>query len=193
MELRLWIGLHSCLQCFLLVVSDASYIIKYMTRFTEEGFSSLISFIFISDAIKKMVGYIIFYVKWPNHQTLTQNKIKTGLFFSQVGAWKYYPINRGFKPDYITAYKCECIAPDQGESSDRSKEIGKQSCVSQNAGLLFYCHDITCPYVTRVRSWMICIIITSSICQFIIIKIIRKWFDPCDGLKVLIKEIFQRD
>uniref|UniRef100_A0A4W6F8W2 Anion exchange protein n=1 Tax=Lates calcarifer TaxID=8187 RepID=A0A4W6F8W2_LATCA len=84
MELRLWIGLHSCLQCFLLVVSDASYIIKYMTRFTEEGFSSLISFIFISDAIKKMVG-----------------------------AFKYYPINRGFKPDYITAYKCECIAPDQ--------------------------------------------------------------------------------
>lgn len=58
MELRLWIGLHSCLQCFLLVFSDASYIIKYMTRFTEEGFSSLISFIFISDAIKKMVGNI---------------------------------------------------------------------------------------------------------------------------------------
>ncbi|XP_073333954.1 electrogenic sodium bicarbonate cotransporter 4 isoform X2 [Pagrus major] len=87
MELRLWIGLHSCLQCFLLVVSDASYIIKYMTRFTEEGFSSLISFIFISDAIKKMVG-----------------------------AWKYYPINRGFKPDYVTAYKCECIAPDQASA-----------------------------------------------------------------------------
>ncbi|XP_047425455.1 electrogenic sodium bicarbonate cotransporter 4 isoform X3 [Mugil cephalus] len=84
MELRLWIGLHSCLQCFLLVISDASYIIKYMTRFTEEGFSSLISFIFISDAIKKMVG-----------------------------SFKYYPINRGFKPDFITSYKCECIAPDQ--------------------------------------------------------------------------------
>uniref|UniRef100_A0A673A0M9 Anion exchange protein n=1 Tax=Sphaeramia orbicularis TaxID=375764 RepID=A0A673A0M9_9TELE len=84
MELRLWIGLHACFQCFVLVLSDASYIIKYMTRFTEEGFSSLISFIFISDAIKKMAG-----------------------------ALKYYPINRGFKPDYITSYKCECIAPDQ--------------------------------------------------------------------------------
>ncbi|KAL6472484.1 hypothetical protein MHYP_G00186720 [Metynnis hypsauchen] len=84
LELRLWIGLHSCLQCLLLVVSDASYIIKYMTRFTEEGFSSLISFIFISDAIKKMVG-----------------------------AFQYYPINMNFKPDYITAYKCECLAPDQ--------------------------------------------------------------------------------
>ncbi|KAM7392338.1 hypothetical protein PAMA_007448 [Pampus argenteus] len=87
MELRLWIGLHSCLQCFLLVLSDASYIIQYMTRFTEEGFSSLISFIFISDAIKKMVG-----------------------------SFKYYPINRGFKPDYITSYRCECIAPDQASA-----------------------------------------------------------------------------
>ncbi|KAI1905387.1 hypothetical protein AGOR_G00015660 [Albula goreensis] len=83
MELRLWIGLHSCLQCFILVATDASYIIKYITRFTEEGFSSLISFIFISDAIKKMVG-----------------------------SFKYYPINRDFKPDYVTAYKCECLAPD---------------------------------------------------------------------------------
>ncbi|KAK3521822.1 hypothetical protein QTP70_018557, partial [Hemibagrus guttatus] len=87
MELRLWIGLHSCLQCLVLVASDASYIIKYITRFTEEGFSSLISFIFISDAIKKMVG-----------------------------TFQYYPINTSFKPDFITTYKCECMAPDQGAS-----------------------------------------------------------------------------
>uniref|UniRef100_A0A669C6E0 Anion exchange protein n=1 Tax=Oreochromis niloticus TaxID=8128 RepID=A0A669C6E0_ORENI len=86
MELRLWIGMHSCLQCFILVATDASYIIKYMTRFTEEGFSSLISFIFISDAIKKMVG-----------------------------AFKYYPINTDFKPDYVTTYKCECLAPDPSD------------------------------------------------------------------------------
>uniref|UniRef100_A0A3Q1B9R8 Anion exchange protein n=1 Tax=Amphiprion ocellaris TaxID=80972 RepID=A0A3Q1B9R8_AMPOC len=86
MELRLWIGIHSCLQCFVLVATDASYIIKYMTRFTEEGFSSLISFIFISDAIKKMVG-----------------------------SFKYYPINTDFKPDYVTTYKCECLAPDPSE------------------------------------------------------------------------------
>uniref|UniRef100_A0A8C6TDB8 Anion exchange protein n=1 Tax=Neogobius melanostomus TaxID=47308 RepID=A0A8C6TDB8_9GOBI len=87
MELRLWIGIHSCLQCFLLVATDASYIIKYMTRFTEEGFSSLISFIFISDAIKKMVG-----------------------------SFKYYPINTDFKPDDVTTYKCECVAPDPSEA-----------------------------------------------------------------------------
>ncbi|XP_060752079.1 electrogenic sodium bicarbonate cotransporter 4 isoform X3 [Tachysurus vachellii] len=89
MDLRLWIGLHSCLQCLILVASDASYIIKYITRFTEEGFSSLISFIFVSDAIKKMVG-----------------------------TFQYYPINTNFKPDYITSYKCDCMPPDQGDSMD---------------------------------------------------------------------------
>ncbi|XP_008278998.1 electrogenic sodium bicarbonate cotransporter 4 [Stegastes partitus] len=111
MELRLWIGLHSCLQCFLLVISDASYIIKYMTRFTEEGFSSLISFIFISDAIKKMVG-----------------------------AFKYYPINRGFKPDYITSYKCECIASDQ--DLDWS-QLSKKECVKYGGTLV----GSSCKYV----------------------------------------------
>ncbi|XP_028312250.1 electrogenic sodium bicarbonate cotransporter 4 [Gouania willdenowi] len=94
MELRLWIGIHSCLQCFILVATDASYIIKYMTRFTEEGFSSLISFIFISDAIKKMVG-----------------------------SFKYYPINTDFKPDYVTAYKCECLAPDPIPVPDNSSTV----------------------------------------------------------------------
>ncbi|KAM9735462.1 electrogenic sodium bicarbonate cotransporter 4 isoform 2-T4 [Menidia menidia] len=108
MELRLWIGLHSCLQCLLLVVSDASYIIKYMTRFTEEGFSSLISFIFISDAIKKMVG-----------------------------CFKYYPINRGFKPDYVTSYRCECIAPDQVSALNVSAPLA-----DDNSTLLFNLTDL---------------------------------------------------
>lgn len=83
MEFRLWIGLHSALQCLILVATDASFIIKYITRFTEEGFSTLISFIFIYDAIKKMIG-----------------------------AFKYYPINSDFKPDYVTTYRCECVASD---------------------------------------------------------------------------------
>ncbi|XP_073771324.1 electrogenic sodium bicarbonate cotransporter 4 isoform X8 [Danio rerio] len=84
MEIRLWIGLHSCLQCLILVATDASYIIKYMTRFTEEGFSSLISFIFISDALKKMMS-----------------------------TFSYYPISPDFKPDLIISYRCDCQLPDQ--------------------------------------------------------------------------------
>lgn len=96
MEFRLWIGLHSALQCLILVATDASFIIKYITRFTEEGFSTLISFIFIYDAIKKMIG-----------------------------AFKYYPINSDFKPDYVTMYKCECIAPDPGEYTSFSAPDGE--------------------------------------------------------------------
>ncbi|XP_033256431.1 electrogenic sodium bicarbonate cotransporter 4 isoform X2 [Orcinus orca] len=88
MEFRLWIGLHSAVQCLILVATDASFIIKYITRFTEEGFSTLISFIFIYDAIKKMIG-----------------------------AFKYYPINMNFKPDSITIYKCECVAPDTANTT----------------------------------------------------------------------------
>uniref|UniRef100_A0A8D0UDN3 Anion exchange protein n=1 Tax=Sus scrofa TaxID=9823 RepID=A0A8D0UDN3_PIG len=88
MEFRLWIGLHSAVQCLILVATDASFIIKYITRFTEEGFSTLISFIFIYDAIKKMIG-----------------------------AFKYYPINMNFKPDSITTYKCECVAPDTANTT----------------------------------------------------------------------------
>ncbi|XP_027478689.2 electrogenic sodium bicarbonate cotransporter 4 isoform X2 [Zalophus californianus] len=88
MEFRLWIGLHSAIQCLILVATDASFIIKYITRFTEEGFSTLISFIFIYDAIKKMIG-----------------------------AFKYYPINMDFKPDAITTYRCECVAPDTANTT----------------------------------------------------------------------------
>ncbi|XP_061655856.1 electrogenic sodium bicarbonate cotransporter 4 isoform X3 [Phyllopteryx taeniolatus] len=108
MELRLWIGIHSCLQCFILVLTDASYIIQYMTRFTEEGFSSLISFIFISDAIKKMVG-----------------------------AFKYYPINRTFKPDYMTSYKCDCVPPDQPFPWNVSAPLA-----DDNMSLLFNVSDV---------------------------------------------------
>ncbi|KFO12384.1 Electrogenic sodium bicarbonate cotransporter 4, partial [Balearica regulorum gibbericeps] len=104
MEFRLWIGLHSALQCLILVATDASFIIKYITRFTEEGFSTLISFIFIYDAIKKMIG-----------------------------AFKYYPINSDFKPDYVTMYKCECIAPDPAPVAPNTTNISLYNAINLTA------------------------------------------------------------
>uniref|UniRef100_A0A8C3TE51 Anion exchange protein n=1 Tax=Chelydra serpentina TaxID=8475 RepID=A0A8C3TE51_CHESE len=77
LEFRLWIGLWSAFQCLVLVATDASFLVKYFTRFTEEGFSSLISFIFIYDAFKKMIKLA-----------------------------DYYPINSHFQVDYITSYSC---------------------------------------------------------------------------------------
>uniref|UniRef100_A0AAX7VXS8 Anion exchange protein n=1 Tax=Astatotilapia calliptera TaxID=8154 RepID=A0AAX7VXS8_ASTCA len=55
LEFRLWIGLWSAMFCLVLVATDASFLVQYFTRFTEEGFSALISFIFIYDAFKKMI------------------------------------------------------------------------------------------------------------------------------------------
>uniref|UniRef100_A0A8C4U397 Anion exchange protein n=1 Tax=Falco tinnunculus TaxID=100819 RepID=A0A8C4U397_FALTI len=88
LEFRLWIGLWSAFQCLVLVATDASFLVKYFTRFTEEGFSSLISFIFIYDAFKKMI-------KLADH----------------------YPINSEFKVDYITHYSCACEPLDPVNSS----------------------------------------------------------------------------
>ncbi|XP_062991274.1 electrogenic sodium bicarbonate cotransporter 1 isoform X2 [Elgaria multicarinata webbii] len=83
LEFRLWIGLWSAFLCLILVATDASFLVQYFTRFTEEGFSSLISFIFIYDAFKKMIKLA-----------------------------DYYPINSNFKVDYITLYSCTCMPPD---------------------------------------------------------------------------------
>lgn len=82
LEFRLWIGLWSAFFCLVLVATDASFLVQYFTRFTEEGFSCLISFIFIYDAFKKML-------KLAHH----------------------YPINSEYKTDYITQYECLCMAP----------------------------------------------------------------------------------
>ncbi|XP_022104609.1 sodium bicarbonate cotransporter 3-like isoform X2 [Acanthaster planci] len=55
LSFRFWIGLWTCLMVVILVACDASAMVKYFTRFTEESFSSLISFIFIYEAIHKLV------------------------------------------------------------------------------------------------------------------------------------------
>ncbi|XP_054867163.1 solute carrier family 4 member 4a isoform X2 [Amphiprion ocellaris] len=88
LEFRLWIGLWSAFLCLVLVATDASFLVQYFTRFTEEGFSCLISFIFIYDAFKKML-------KLAHH----------------------YPINSDFRMEYITQYDCLCMAPAVLENS----------------------------------------------------------------------------
>ncbi|KAM9450611.1 electrogenic sodium bicarbonate cotransporter 1 isoform 1-T1 [Clarias gariepinus] len=83
LEFRLWIGLWSGFLCLLLVATDASFLVQYFTRFTEEGFASLISFIFIYDAFKKML-------KLAQH----------------------YPIDTNYHWDMATQYGCHCMPPE---------------------------------------------------------------------------------
>ncbi|XP_061119480.1 electrogenic sodium bicarbonate cotransporter 1-like [Conger conger] len=88
LEFRLWIGLWSAFFCLILVATDASFLVQYFTRFTEEGFSALISFIFIYDAFKKMI-------KLASHN----------------------PINSDFHLDDVTQYYCRCMPPSFGNDS----------------------------------------------------------------------------
>ena len=42
----------------LIVAFDLSALVRYITRFTEESFASLIAFIFIAEAFKKLFGIL---------------------------------------------------------------------------------------------------------------------------------------
>lgn len=53
------------LLCLVLVATDASSMVKYFTRFVEESFSTLISFIFIYEAIHKLINI---YHEYPIHR-----------------------------------------------------------------------------------------------------------------------------
>ncbi|XP_059381862.1 electrogenic sodium bicarbonate cotransporter 1-like isoform X2 [Carassius carassius] len=94
LEFRLWIGLWSAFLCLVLVATDASFLVQYFTRFTEEGFSALISFIFIYDAFKKML-------KLAHH----------------------HPINSDFNMDLVTQYGCHCTPPDGNISAEYMEKM----------------------------------------------------------------------
>ena len=54
MPFRMWIGLWTTFYCLILVVSDASALVRYFTRFTEESFATLIGLIFIYEGGHKL-------------------------------------------------------------------------------------------------------------------------------------------
>lgn len=55
MEFRLWIGTWTTVFLVLLVVFNLSYLVKYITRFTEDCFATLVAIVFIIDAIRNMM------------------------------------------------------------------------------------------------------------------------------------------
>jgi len=56
LSLRLWIGIWVGAMLILLVATDASAYVCYITRFTEELFATLVAFIFIMSAFKNTLG-----------------------------------------------------------------------------------------------------------------------------------------
>ncbi|KAM4892840.1 anion exchange protein 4 [Sylvia borin] len=88
LELRLWIGLWVAFYGVVLVATEASHLVQYFTRFTEEGFCALISLIFIYDSLKKMLSLA-----------------------------DAFPINWHYRLDNVTSYSCTCNLSSPGDSS----------------------------------------------------------------------------
>lgn len=52
-----WVGLWTAAMLVMLSITDASCLMRYFTRFTDETFAALISIIYIVEAIEKLIGY----------------------------------------------------------------------------------------------------------------------------------------
>ncbi|XP_061641299.1 electroneutral sodium bicarbonate exchanger 1 isoform X2 [Phyllopteryx taeniolatus] len=83
LSLRACIGLWTALLCLLLVATDASSLVCYITRFTEEAFAALICIIFIYEALEKLC---------------------------HLG--EIYPFNAHSDLDKLTLAYCRCTEPD---------------------------------------------------------------------------------
>ncbi|KAJ8004909.1 hypothetical protein DPEC_G00141180 [Dallia pectoralis] len=82
LSLRTSIGLWTAFLCLVLVATDASSLVCYITRFTEEAFAALICIIFIYEALEKLV---------------------------YLG--EEYPINMNNELDNLTFSTCRCSPP----------------------------------------------------------------------------------
>ncbi|XP_034560297.1 sodium bicarbonate cotransporter 3-like isoform X3 [Notolabrus celidotus] len=82
LPLRTSIGLWTAFLCVILVATDASSLVCYITRFTEEAFAALICIIFIYEALEKLF---------------------------HLG--EHFPVNMHNDLDNLTLYSCHCSPP----------------------------------------------------------------------------------
>ncbi|KAK2514470.1 Slc4a8 [Columba livia] len=82
LSLRACIGLWTAFFCVVLVATDASCLVCYITRFTEEAFAALICMIFIYESLEKLV---------------------------RLG--EAFPVHKHSKLNFLTLYYCRCSPP----------------------------------------------------------------------------------
>uniref|UniRef100_A0AAX7V3U4 Anion exchange protein n=1 Tax=Astatotilapia calliptera TaxID=8154 RepID=A0AAX7V3U4_ASTCA len=149
LHLRTSIGLWTAFLCLLLVATDASSLVCYITRFTEEAFAALICIIFIYEALEKLV---------------------------RLG--ELYPINMHNQLDNLTFYRCQCAPPAnasaevlgvwskknpllviRGTAADAS--LSPQTCKALMGELVGPACSHSGPYVPDVLFWSIILFFTT--------------------------------
>lgn len=79
MEFRLWVGLWTAFFLIILVALNLSYLVKYITRFTEDCFATLVAIIFVIDAIKSTLKLRFFHPKVSNELLFDLNSSNNSL------------------------------------------------------------------------------------------------------------------
>ncbi|XP_061885740.1 sodium bicarbonate cotransporter 3-like isoform X2 [Entelurus aequoreus] len=154
LSLRTSIGLWTAFLCLLLVATDASSLVCYITRFTEEAFAALICAIFIYEALEKLF---------------------------HLG--ELYPVNTGNHLDNLTFYTCGCSPPANTSANLREiwSNHGYNSCESVPWGQLSVkdCQTLrgefvglACsrdgPFIPDVLFWSVILFFTTFLlCSFL--------------------------
>ncbi|MEO2017762.1 MAG: PTS sugar transporter subunit IIA [Fuerstiella sp.] len=92
LETRAWIGLWTGLLLFVLAATDASCLVKYFTRFTDEIFAALISIIFIYAAVEALADIVsdVYQVERTSHdRALVPLLLAMGTFFAAFGLSRF--------------------------------------------------------------------------------------------------------
>ncbi|KAJ8290859.1 hypothetical protein GJAV_G00018440 [Gymnothorax javanicus] len=146
LPLRTSIGLWTAFLCIVLVATDASSLVCYITRFTEEAFAALICIIFIYEALEKLF---------------------------QLG--EVFPINMHNELDNLTFYTCRC-APPANVTTDIAQRWNKSGFLPDSIPWsnlnVSMCHHLkgqfvgpACghdgPYVPDVLFWSVILFFTT--------------------------------
>ncbi|XP_037531986.1 sodium-driven chloride bicarbonate exchanger isoform X1 [Nematolebias whitei] len=140
LSLRTSIGLWTAFLCILLVATDASSLVCYITRFTEEAFAALICIIFIYEALAKLV---------------------------HLG--DAFPVNMHDELDNLTFYTCRCSPPANASAevlqlwTSRNQtletiewdQLSVKKCLDLKGQFVGSACSLNGPYVPDVLFWSI--------------------------------------
>nr|XP_054596773.1 sodium bicarbonate cotransporter 3 isoform X4 [Nothobranchius furzeri] len=163
LSLRTSIGLWTAFLCLLLVATDASSLVCYITRFTEEAFAALICIIFIYEALAKLV---------------------------HLG--EVYPFNMHDELDNLTFYTCQCSPPANAslevQEIWRSRNVTSENvewellsvkeCLDLNGKFVGSACSHHGPYVPDVLFWSVILFFTTFFLSSFLKKFKTKSYFP---------------
>ncbi|XP_067366339.1 sodium bicarbonate cotransporter 3-like isoform X9 [Channa argus] len=146
LSLRTSIGLWTAFLCLVLVATDASSLVCYITRFTEEAFASLICIIFIYEALEKLIC---------------------------LG--ELYPIDMHNDLDNLTFYTCQCSPPFNASAEVQQiwsrknltseniqwEQLGVKDCLEFHGEFVGSACSHQSPYVPDVLFWSVILFFTT--------------------------------